>query len=318
MERGLAFAALLWGLAAPAPLPAQVMPPLAPLVATPAAEPTAEEILLEFRDLATRMTVPVTIDRGGPWNFIVDTGSERTAVSRELAQTLGLAAGPDVRVIAISGAEQVPTVLVPALSVSSISARGIVSPAFGARDMGAVGLIGIDALQEHSVMIDFDRQRMTLKPSKKRRRAAGRDDVVVSARSLYGQLIVTDARWRGKRISVVIDTGTPVSMGNPALRRLMTRTRPLGTSIFTSVTGETVAAEMLQADDVAIGGVVFSNLSMAIADAAPFHRFGLADTPALLMGMDMLRLFRNVQIDFANREIRFTLPRRGGIAINGV
>jgi len=41
----------------------------------------------------------------------------------------------------------------------------------------------------------------------------------------------------------------------------------------------------------------------------PFKRFGLSDTPALMLGMDSLRLFRRVQIDFANREIRLTLPR---------
>ena len=37
-------------------------------------------------------------------------------------------------------------------------------------------------------------------------------------------------------------------------------------------------------------------------------RFGLRDTPALIVGMDTLRLFRRVDIDFANREIQFTLP----------
>ena len=53
--------------------------------------------------------------------------------------------------------------------------------------------------------------------------------------------------------------------------------------------------------------------AMAVADAAPFKRFGLTDQPALLLGMDALRLFDQVQIDFANRQIRFSLPDTRGV-----
>jgi hypothetical protein len=62
-------------------------------------------------------------------------------------------------------------------------------------------------------------------------------------------------------------------------------------------------------DDVSLGGIGFSNVPIAFAEVAPFRRFGLEAKPALILGMDMLRLFRIVQIDFANREIRFTVPR---------
>jgi len=300
----LGLAALLWAL----PVAAQGVP-AAPTAVTPP-EPSPEEILLEFRELATRMTVPVTIAEAGPWNFVVDTGAERTVVSRELAATLGLAPGPSVRVVALTGPEWVPTVRVPSLAVSSIAARGIVSPALAARDLGAVGMVGIDTLQDHSVVIDFDARVMTLTLSKKRRRPpVSRDDVVVTAKSLYGQLIVTDARWRGRRIAVVVDTGTPVSIGNPALARLIANARPAGKVELISATGDILAADALVAQGIEVGGVGFSDVALAIADAAPFRRFGLADAPALMMGMDMLRLFRKVRIDFPNREIRFTLPR---------
>ena len=305
----LAVAALLWAL----PVAAQGVPAAPPAV-TPAAaipaEPTPEEVLLEFRELATRMTVPVTIAAKGPWNFVVDTGAERTVVSRELAATLGLAAGPSVRVVALTGPEWVPTVRVPSLAVSSISARGIVSPALAARDLGALGMVGIDTLQDHSVVIDFDARRMTLTPSKKRRRPpVSRDDIVVTAKSLYGQLIVTDARWLGRRIAVVVDTGTPVSIGNPALGRLIANARPAGKVELIAATGDILSADSVVVQGIEVGGVGFSDVALAIADAAPFRRFGLADSPALMMGMDMLRLFRRVRIDSPNREIRFTLPR---------
>jgi len=318
MGRNLAAVAL--ALAAASTGSAQEVAIPAPDLARSAAVP-GESVLL-LGQFANRMTVPVAIGAEGPWHFVVDTGAERTVVSRELAARLGLAAGPRVRVMAMNGSSVVPSVLVPALSVSTIARHAITAPALEAGDLGAAGMVGIDALQDHAVEIDFDRDRMTLRPSKKRRRpAAGRDDVVVTARSLYGQLIVTDAHWRGKRIAVVVDTGTPVSVGNPALFRLMKGARGEGPMTLISATGEAMRADLIGVNGLQVGGVGFANVQLAIADAAPFRRFGLTDTPALMMGMDLLRLFRTVKIDFANREIRFTLPRGalvGDARISGV
>ena len=176
-------------------------------------------------------------------------------------------------------------------------------------------MLGIDALQGHSIDIDFDRSAMTVHASRRRRVVAGTngDEIVVVARSLYGQLIVTDARWRGKRIAVVIDTGSSMTVGNPALLAMMgSRARPLGPTSALSVTGLELHAQAFVIDDLAIGGIGFANVPVAIADAAPFHRFGLERRPALMLGMDTLRLFRRVRIDFANRNVEFTLPRGEG------
>ena len=41
------------------------------------------------------MTVPVEIGGAGPYRFVVDTGAERTVISRELARELELEPGPD-------------------------------------------------------------------------------------------------------------------------------------------------------------------------------------------------------------------------------
>ncbi len=313
-------------LAAAAPAPEPARPPLdlalAQLVIAPPAPPPLplSEDILAIGAAQDRMTVPVSIDQRGPWNFVVDTGAERTVVSRELAGVLGLAAGPQVRVIAMTGPEQVGSVIVPSLSVSRISRETIEAPALGARDLGAAGMLGIDALQDHAITIDFDKSRMTLKPA--RRRASPRfapmaGEVVVAARSLYGQLIVTDAFWHGKRISVIIDTGSPVTVGNGALLAAITRRpRLIGPIEVTSATGAMLRTTAFAVDRLDIGGIGFNEVRVAFSDVPPFKRFGLADTPALLLGMDSLRLFRQVAIDFANREIRFAFPR--GMAEAGI
>ncbi|HEX8484450.1 retroviral-like aspartic protease family protein [Sphingomonas sp.] len=276
-------------------------------------DPLAQEIAF-VTDL-TRMTVPVSLAGAGPFRFIVDTGAERTVVSHELARKLRLPPGRVVRLTAMTGTTSVGTVIIPSLSVGALTATGqprIEAPALSAVDLGALGILGLDTLQGRKVTIDFDTQTMTVTPSIKRRSPpAASDEIVVRARSVFGQLVVTDARYRGQTVRVILDTGSVVSMGNAALRERLARAdrkrdKPIE---LVSVTGETLQAGYTQIGRVSLGDIVFDNLPVAFADAAPFAKFGLVERPAMLLGMDALRLFRRVDIDFVNREVRLRKPR---------
>lgn len=290
--------------------------PMPQPVDTPAADPPvpAERTVVTFGDEGTRMTVPVTIADAGPYRFIVDTGAERTVVSRQLAQTLGLAPGKQVRVTSMADAAVVDTFRIPSISVTqarAIGGKAIEAPALEEFNLGAPGMLGIDALQKHALTIDFDRNEMEVTPSSRRRvRDSAPDEIVVRAKSLFGQLVVTDASYAGTRVKVVIDTGSAVTMGNPALRaRVERRAQALRPIALMSVTGAYLNADYTQVRRMTLGQIQMADIPVAFADALPFRRFGLADKPALMLGMDTLKLFRRVSIDFANREIRFQMPR---------
>lgn len=272
----------------------------------------------------TRMTVPVTIGAGGPFRFIVDTGSERTVLSHELAATLGLSAGRRVRVTAMAGTVPVSTVLVPNIVVGSpkagaqLTGTRIEAPVLFEQHLGASGLIGIDTLQGKAVEIDFARNVMTVSPATRRTRREffGRDDIVIRAKNLFGQLVVTDAHYGGRRIRVVIDTGSVVSMGNIALQRLVAKSSgPLTAVRLLSVTGAVLEAQYSIVTGVQVGDIKLANLPIAFSDAAPFARLGLADRPALLLGMDAMHLFGQVRIDFANRELHLARPHAAAAAL---
>lgn len=282
-----------------------------------AAPPSAPApMIVAFGDEGTRMTVPVAIAAAGPFRFVVDTGAQRTVVSRELAATLGLAPGRTVRVTAMADSAQVGTVVIPSISVGRIGGTRIEAPAFQEQHLGAPGMLGIDTLQGHRLAIDFDKAEMAVFPSPRRRRggaATSPDEIVVRARSLFGQLVVTDAYYAGTRVKVILDTGSAVTMGNPALRDKVARNRkPMVPISLLSVTGTFLNADYTQVRRIKLGGIEMADVPVAFADALPFHRFGLKDQPALLLGMDTLKLFRRVEIDFSNREIRFLLPRGAG------
>jgi predicted aspartyl protease len=284
--------------------PADQVPP-DPVAATDPA-PTA----LDFETEQDRMTLPVRIAAQGPYPFIVDTGSQRTVISRELAALLKLAPGRTVRITAMTGSSNVATAIIPLITVGTLGGSRIEAPILEANHLGADGLLGLDTLQGRTLTIDFDAQTMTVAAASRRKRAlrAGPDEIVVTAKSVLGQLVVTDAVYGSGRVRVILDTGSAITMGNLALRRRVSR-KTIQPIAVMSVTGAMLTAEATQIGQIKVGGVTFQNLPIAFADAAPFERFGLKKRPALLLGMDAMRLFRRVDIDFANREVRFALPK---------
>lgn len=96
MFLALIAAALAVAPVAPPPVPA-VGPAVTRLEATsapPASTPAPGEEAVPISRLPDqRMTVKVDVGTRGPFRFLVDTGADRSAVSRELATRLGLVRG---------------------------------------------------------------------------------------------------------------------------------------------------------------------------------------------------------------------------------
>lgn len=260
-----------------------------------------------------RMTVPISIGANGPYRFIVDTGSERTVVSRELAQRLQLGPGRNVVLHSMADVSRVGTALVPALRVGRRTVSNIEAPVLSQHSLGADGLLGVDSLATQRVDLDFRNNRMTVHPSRRRATPAlsvDHDTIVVSARSRFGRLILVDASVEGERVWVILDTGAQVSIGNEALRRRLERRNRLGPvsplQIF-SVTGASMMVDYSVARRMRIGGVEITDMPVGFADAQPFRKLDLLDRPAVLLGMDALQLFEHVSLDFTNRRVRLQL-----------
>ncbi|ABQ68512.1 retroviral-like aspartic protease family protein [Rhizorhabdus wittichii] len=274
--------------------------------------PSAPETIQGNRDINKRLTVPVTIDGGGTYQFVVDTGAERTVLSRELAERLTLVPAAPVTLLSIAGEDQVATAIVPGLHLTASRSRmeAFEAPLLSEFHLGAVGMLGIDSLQTKRVVLDFRAMRMSISEAPRSTRVAT-DEIVVTARRRLGQLILVDAEAEGQKVNVIIDTGSAVSIGNPALRERLERRKRLGPVVpisITSVTGGQTPADYSSVHEIRIGGVTLKDMPIAFADAQIFHRLGLDNRPSVLLGMDALRLFDRVSIDFANRNVRFLMP----------
>jgi predicted aspartyl protease len=297
-------------LAAAASLSLSATPLFVPpeIVALP---PSPDAVTLATRaDFVERMTVAVFINGKGPFQFVVDTGANRTVLSSALATRLMLPPGQRVQLHDIAGVGGADTALIGRLRVGNRDIENIVAPLLLAENMGADGILGIDGLARQMVDFDFPRARMTITPIRMKMR--DEDMIVVRARRRFGQLILADARIRGERIYVIIDSGAQYTVGNSALRdRLMRNRRNPRTEPVTliGVTGNTMTADYAVTPEMQIGGVTVRNLPIAFSDVHPFRQFGLSDRPAMLLGMDVLRGFARVSLDFEEKKVSFQLRR---------
>ncbi len=259
-------------------------------------------------DASDRLTIPVYLNGQGPFPFVIDTGADRTVISTELARALNLPAGPLVSLTSSGGVDTVDTALIAALTVGGRADGPIDAPLLTAANLGAVGMLGIDVLRDQHVTLDFRARRLS--SSESRRPPEEATTIVVRGKSRFGQLILMDATVRGVPVMVILDSGAQSSVGNPALERILKAVSRQGdgqAAKVISVTGRETPAAIREVADAQVGGLKIHNIPLAFADLHTFRRFGLTDQPAMLLGMDVLRLCGRVTVDFKRREASFTL-----------
>ncbi len=273
----------------------------------PAAAPVVPETLALSDDSVARMTIPVMVDGQGPFPFVIDTGADRTVISRELAATLNLPSGPHVTMHESAGVDDVETVLITRLGVGKRVVEGIDAPVLSAANLGAQGLLGIDSLSDQHVVLDFKSRRLMSLTSRSELYDPNMN--VVRGKSRFGQLVLVDAVVRGVPVYVILDSGAQNTVGNLALRRILTRgaTRAYPPTQIISVTGRSTPAEFADIADLHVGALTIRNMPLAFAELHTFERFGLTDRPAMLLGMDVLGLCQKVTVDFKRREATFTI-----------
>ncbi|MEO7655558.1 MAG: retroviral-like aspartic protease family protein [Sphingomicrobium sp.] len=273
-----------------------------------------------FRDDSyQRMTVPVLLSGSGPFRFMVDTGADRTAISRQLAQSLNLAAGANATLHSVAGVSRVETATVPDLQLSRKSVRVVNAPLLEREHMGADGILGVDSLRSQRIQFDFEHNIMSIAPSASADRFDEPDAIVITATRRKGRLIFTEARINGRPVTVVLDTGSQVTIGNRALRQMLTgRSSDLTAEKVElhSVTGATLSGNYLSVRELDMGGVSLKGLAVVFADAHTFRKLDLERKPALLLGMNAIRAFKKVSIDFATRKFRVVVPESSALEVD--
>ena len=290
----------------------------APLDLNRASAPSAQ--LETAFDQAMRMVVPVMLNGKGPFGFVADTGANRTVVSAEVAAACGLPPAGHAEVHGIAGAEPADLALVRRLAVGSVKSNDLEMPVLPRAQLGADGLLGVDILKGRLMSLQFALNRFEIAESGRgaeigratnSRIRAYDEPIPVSAAYRNGQLVILDAQVGHVRVAAFIDSGAQVTVGNRVLRDAVVRSHPefgvrLAPVPLISATGQTATGEVAPLPLLRIGGMQIDSVMGVFADLHIFDLWKLNDRPAILIGVDVLRHFNDVTLDFGRRVVTFT------------
>lgn len=305
MRVRIILAATLLATAAPAAADTLTTASPPPAATTGIVDPQAEVLNLEA-DRHTRMTLPVLVEGTGPFAFMIDTGSQATAVTPEIRSAAGLAPAGKAVLVGMASRREVDLVTVGRIDFGTNSYTNFAAPVLLRENVGADGIIGLDALQDFRVLIDFRKQTIAVESAATKAKPGGYE-IVVRARSKLGQLLITDAMVEGVRATVIIDTGAQASLANLALRDKI-RAKRAHDVVTTDVNGVSIVGQLAFVRSLTIAGLSLQDVPLTFADTPAFAALGLQDQPVLSIGMQHLSLFDRVAIDFANQRILFDVP----------
>lgn len=305
-------------LASPVPPRSSPAPAAAPAQAPGLAKPLPPQDLLlacpTTRDYVGRVVANVMVDGKGPFRFIIDTGANQSTIAPRLAAALGLvpSAREPIRVAGVTGTAVVPSVRIESLRAGALNITHTRLPVIWSPIMaGADGILGAAGLDKDTLRVDFRHNSVEI------RRAAGggtREGYArLQARRLQGGLLSVPGKVGHVRVTAIIDTGSPQTLGNMALFRLLySEAQNRGKGVSTSVYGATKQVrlgEVHLTPMIDLGSIRIGKPVLVFGDFPIFDLWGLTRHPAIILGMDVLGTVNAFSIDFRYAELNLAAPQ---------
>jgi len=265
-------------------------------------------------DAASHLMVDVHINGNGPYHFVVDTGADRTILASEVAVELGLSRGEKVMLKGVVRAVLTETVSIRTMTFGSITKRHLTVPTLSRSLLDADGYLGLDFLDRHRVTFDF--QNHLLQVSEPRARFSANwvreNEARIRVSGSSGHLQALDCVVDGIPATSFIDSGAEVSAANEPLLAALARRNPAfretGSIRLIDITGGEILGKVAVVNKIRLSeALTFTDCPLVIADFLVFDAWGLRQRPALLIGMNLLRQFGKVSIDYGLQEFRFDL-----------
>jgi predicted aspartyl protease len=291
---------------APAPAPAAAPPP------PPTTGNHIDSAIGQTRDDGgKRVVAPVSVNGQGPFRFIVDTGANRSVLSQELAQHLGLTPTSRGEVNSVMG-----VAVAPFVEVSTVSYHGLALPSAplpvlqGPMFAGEDGLLGVDGLEGRRLRIDIAHGCVEITSSEGAPHLFGW--TTVHGRLRFGDLVVMPARIRDVQVNVIVDTGSDTSLANVALRDALRAHATYNQTNLDQMRAYTAGWPVVLDGAIATPSMQLGELTVehVVAFVGNFHIFdlwGLTQEPTLLLGMDVISQLRGVAIDYGRSVVQFQL-----------
>lgn len=260
-----------------------------------------------------RVVTDVMIDGKGPFHFMLDTAASRTMLYERTRETLNLAqSGNLLTVYGINNVGTAVPVKPQELRLADEAIRGLVMGVLPNDMEASDGVLGLDALAKYVVVLNHDTMRMNLLAPSDTGGQPYHDWTwsALDARPLRdGSINFWTMRTsiKGTTITTLLDMGAGMTMINWAAAEKLGYKR-------TSFPADGLPARLRDAlgtvepvgvvRDITIwvGGRLFPNQTIIVANAAVFKYFDLDSKPAAIAGPGLLG-DRSLAIDFAAQRI---------------
>jgi hypothetical protein len=257
------------------------------------------------RDRIGRIWAPVLINGKGPFRMVLDTGASRSGVTSDVAEALGLP--PDesrpVMLRGVTGSEAVPTIQVNSLTVGDLMLTPVTLPIVGDALGGAQGVLGTEGLRDKRIYIDFHHDLISISRSKNEPARVG--FITIPLEHPETGLLMFHVMVGGIRVLAIIDTGGQATIGNEAMRAVLTRRSAVGVpEVIEGVTSEVQMAESFRSPAIQLGNLEVRGERISYGDMHIFEHWNLTREPALLIGMDTLGLLDTFIIDYHRHEVQ--------------
>lgn len=264
--------------------------------------------LRTWTDPLGRPATEVHINGQGPFRFLADTGSNTSVITHDLARRLGLSAAGQVDVLGVTGMVRADSLRLASIRSGAAMREDLRVVMLGGDALaGLDGILGMDMFAGRRLRFNFLTHSVEIEEAARRRPLPV--DMPVQLR--HGLLVETEGRLSGIRARCVVDTGSEFTLVNkllveqlldPARRRRFQE--PVEVMAATSVTGQGIWIRLPRLSAL---GMEVRNLIAVGIDAPVFHEWELAGTPTMLVGMDLLKGLKTLQIDYRRRRLQLEL-----------
>lgn len=248
----------------------------------------------------------VSINGQGPFEMVIDTAAGGTLLSGDLIRRLALTSNRRARVQGASGVADSALYTLAAVEIAGLRRENqyaLEIPADSASSAGHEGVLSARTFLDTRVTYDFGAGVLRIDARDNREPLANALDVRFR-QNVYPFTPVTIA---GVAATALIDTGARRSVGNRALREALGFTandarlrdvEPIGGA--TAHRTETAAADIV---GIAMAQHNFGALELAFADLPVFNSLEIARTPAVILGMDVLRQLQTLTLDYSSWDM---------------
>ena len=269
-----------------------------------AAAPGAAEVPIAIAPTG-HATVPVQ-GEFGTRQFVLDTGAEGSAVYAGFADEAKLPAAGKEMLQGQTGASEAPLVKLAFVAVDGTRKENLEALRLDPRADGVplAGIVGLDVFGDRTLDFDLPNKRLALLPAGKRPPGLAGDGILATPTT--GNLLTIPVTIGGITAVAVIDTGARKTRINWKVGRAL-GIDPKAIAKGDTIQGATnmaIETGATNVSNVQLGDRSLATAPVLVADLPVFEAFGVADRPAVILGLDWLTRTRMV-VDFPARRVWF-------------